>query len=110
MAYKRTTQKTGTNTRRSVTHSRKGPSTISHSHKSGSVTYTTTTKGSKSYMTRTQRFADGYVERKRVMSSSQKRKAKPKSRRRNKSSSDSFGMGWLVLFGIVCLLSFIFNG
>lgn len=108
MAYKRTTQKTGPNTRRSVTHSRKGPSTFSHSNTSNGVTYTSTSKGGKYYMTRTQRFADGYVERKRIMSSSPK-KATLSRKRRSKNSSEG-GIGWLVVFGIIGLLALIFNG
>lgn len=74
MAYKRTTKKTGPNTRSSITHNTNGPSTFSHSAKGGGgVTYTSTSKGGKYYTTRTQRFANGYVERKRIMSSSPKR-------------------------------------
>ena len=102
MAYKRKTTKTGPISRRSVTYNTNGPTTISHSTTSNGVTYTSTTKGGKSYMTRTQKFANGYVERKRIMSSSSKKgrpaKAKPPS------------AGGILLIGILVILGLIFGG
>ena len=103
MAYKRTTKKTGPISRRSVTHSTSGPSTYSHSTTSNGVTYTSTSKGGKYYMTRTQRFANGYVERKRIMSSSTKRGS-----RSNKDSG--LGGGGILILGIIILLAMMFGG
>lgn len=100
-AYKRTTKKTAKNSRRTVTHATSGPSTISHSNTSGGVTYTSTSKGGKYYMTRTQRFANGFVERKRIMSSSPKKFAK--SRRSKKGSGSDVG----TVLAIIIILFFV---
>lgn len=106
MGYKRTTKKTGPNTRKSVTYNHRGPSTYSHSNTSGGVTYTHTSKGGKYYTTRTQRFADGFVERKRITSSSPKKVARPR-KRASKSGSFSGGVilvGLIVFFGLLVLI------
>jgi len=106
MAYKRVTKKTGPISRRSVTYSTNGPSTYSHSTTGNGVTYTSTSKGGKYYTTRTQRFANGFVERKRIMSSSPKKIAKP--RRKSKASVESNGLGMLMLivFGVIAVAIF----
>lgn len=108
MGYKRTTKKTGPNTRKSVTYNHRGPTTISNSSTSGGVTYTHSSRGGKYYTTRTQRFADGYVERKRIMSSSPKKAASPRKRTRTvKSGSSGGGAIWLaliVIFGLFVLI------
>jgi hypothetical protein len=111
MAFKRKTKKTGTNSRSSVTYNTGGPSTFSSSNSANGVTYTTTSKGGKYYTTRTQRSADGYIERKRIMSSVQKskpgsQKSKPRSKRRREDSSFSGnGLVFFVAFvmGLWCL-------
>lgn len=104
MAYKRTTKKTGKYTRSSVTYNTNGPSTYSNSVKgNGGVTYTSTSKGGKYYTTRTQRFANGYVERKRISSSS------PRKRAGSNKNSELSGTG-IIVIGIFILLGMLFGG
>lgn len=102
MAYKRKTTKTGKNTRSSVTYNTNGPTTFSHSNNAGGgVAYTSTSKGGKYYTTRTQRFANGYVERKRISSSSPKRRA---------NSDSGLGAVGIIGFVVIILLSLVFGG
>jgi len=107
MAYKRKTTKTGPNTRKSTTYSTNGPSTYSTSNKSGNTTYTYTSKDSKSYMTRTQKFAGGFVERKRIMSSSPK---KTSVSRRKTKSEERLGTLGLIAAVVIVFIAIAFGG
>jgi cobalamin biosynthesis Mg chelatase CobN len=90
MAFKRTSKKTGPNSRRTTTYNTNGSTTQSNSVKSGSVTYTNTTKGGKSYTTQTVKGAGGYVSRKRIGSNSTK-----------KSKTDDSAIGLIAVLVVV---------
>lgn len=105
MAYKRSTTKTGPNSRRSVTYNTNGPTTVSTSSTANGVTYTSTSKGGKYYMTRTQKFAGGYVDRKRIMSSSPK-----KTSTKRRKGDDKVGVFGVVLLFFIALVGSVFGG
>jgi hypothetical protein len=96
MAYKRTTKKTGPNTRKSTTISDTGNQTLSTSTKAGGTRFTNTIKNGKSYTMQTTRSTNGLVTRKKIGST-------PKS-------NDGGGMGVVILFIIVGLIISVFAG
>jgi hypothetical protein len=63
MAYKRTTRKTGKNSRSTTTHNTEGPTTYSHSSSQPNVRYTQTSRDGKYYTTVTEKSPSGYVRR-----------------------------------------------
>ncbi len=105
MAFKRTTRKTSKYTRSSVTQNTNGPNTFSHSAKNGFVTTTSTMKGGKSYTTQTTRLGNGFVQRKRISSSSN---ARP--RRSRKSSNTPAGNFLLIAVIAIFIFGFLFGG
>lgn len=96
--FKRTTKKTGSKTRNTVTTRNLGNSTISNSVKTGNTNYTYTTQGSKSYVTQTIKNGDGSISKKRISSNSPSK---------NKSS----GLGGIlgVIFFIVIVVFSLFG-
>jgi hypothetical protein len=100
MAFKRTSKKTGSNSRRTTTYNTNGPTTHSNSIKSGNVTYTNTTKGGKSYTTQTVKGTDGFVTRKRIGSNSTKKS------KRSKSDDNALGMIF-ILGGAFLIISYV---
>jgi hypothetical protein len=100
MAYKRTSKKTGTNSRRTTTMNSSGAQKITNSVKSGNTTTSYTTNGGKSYMTQTTRSADGFIARRRIGSTS------PKRGKRSKKDDAGAGMGIII---ILCIIGVIAN-
>ncbi len=97
MAYKRTSKKTGTNSRRTTTMNSSGAQKITNSVKSGNTTTSYTTNGGKSYMTQTTRSADGFITRRRIGSASPKR---------SKKDEAGAGMGAVI---VLCIIAIIAN-
>lgn len=100
MAYKRTTKKTGRNTRSSVTYSTNGPTTYSSSSSHAGTTYTHTSRDGKYYTTRTERTPEGFVTRKRIYSSTSKAK------KEKVQPLNAFGV---LIFLIIVIISSIFS-
>lgn len=93
MVTKRTTTKTGPNSRRTTTHKSSGPSKFSHSTSHAGTTYTNTSAGNgKYYITRTERVG-GKVKRTRISSSANR-----------KSSQKISRIGWIVIFIFVVIV------
>jgi hypothetical protein len=109
MAFKRKSRKTGPISRRTTTYNDKtGKFTDSTSVSgSGNTRYTTTSQGGKTYTTRTTRFANGFVERKRISSSASKKNTKPASKSKRKPQSAASKKLETVLMVVFALIFFV---